>query len=202
MAMILVGLPAGVIKPPITEPAGIAIIRHLPRLLVPGLGSPFAFSTAMPREANRAQVGMLDMMEDKTAVPQAKPTISFLGDLFAQVMMAPAILVGMVVEAMAVVMDMVPTMKKNTEPPKPLNISLGVMIPINTRSADIKMPTTAMFMVSPTHRTIAARMMPKDCIPARESPSGQGRKDEMIIRAAATAIKMPFLFCLFIFLSP
>ena len=104
-------------------------------------------------------------MEDSSAVPQAKPTTSLMGERFAHIIMAPAIRVGMEVEAMAVVMDMVPTMKKNTEPPKPLNISAGVRICMNTSRVAIKIPTTAIFMASPTHSTMAARIRPKDCIP-------------------------------------
>ncbi len=163
----------------------MAIIRHLPRLDVPGFGSPLAFRTASPSDANSAQVGMFDMIDDSSAVPMPKPTTSFRGDFLAHFMIIPAMRVGMVVEAMAVVMDMVPTMKKNTEPPKPLNMSFGESIFMNTSSVAMKMPVTAMFMVSVTHSTMEASMMPKDCMPGRVSPSGHGRKLESSINAAA-----------------
>ena len=112
-------------------------------------------------------------------------------------MIRPAMRVGIVVDAIAVVMDMVPTMKKNTDPPKPLNMSPGVKIFMNTRSVAMKMPVTAMFMVSVTHSTMEASMMPKDCMPARVSPSGQGSRLESMISAAAMIRKRPFpCFCM------
>ena len=66
-------------------------------------------------------------------------------------------------------------------------MSFGERIFMNTSSVAMNMPVTAMFMVSVTHSTMAASMMPKDCMPARVSPSGQGRKLESRISAAASS---------------
>ena len=89
---------------------------------------------------------------------------------------------------------MVPIMKKNTLPPKPLNISAGFMTPKNGSMQTSRIVVTAMFMASVIQRTSAAIMTPSAVMPSRDRPSGRGSTRERTrITTAIASITYAFV---------
>jgi hypothetical protein len=129
---------------------------------------------AMAREAKRAQVGTLDMMAERMAVPSVKPITSFLEFWPDQRSMRPAMRVGNVLLARAAVRAKVASTKKNTLPAKLENMLLAGIILKKGIVATIIIVIAARSIASVTQSTMAATSSTMDVRPSRVSPSGSG----------------------------